>query len=351
LHCLSNFSFQRGASHPEELVARAQALGYAALAITDECSMAGVVRAHMEASRQGLKLLPGTELKVQTPRATAAYFTLVLLARSRAGYGQLCELITRARADSAKGDYRLSVDDWQDPGLDLPDVLALLVPRRDVEDPLMHGASMEAIHGAALWLRARFPQRGWLVAELLHRLDDDLWCHKLAEVGRMTGVPLVAAGNVHMHVRSRKPLQDVITAVRLGRPVAEGGFELQPNAEAHLRPRVRLASIYPAEWLAESVRIAELCTFSLEELKYEYPQEVVPVGDSPASYLRRCTYEGAGVRYPQGIPASVQQQVEHELALIAELGYEKYFLTVYDIVRFARSRQILCQGRGSAANS
>ncbi len=351
LHCLSNFSFQRGASHPEELVERAQALGYAALAITDECSMAGVVRAHMEARKQGLKLLLGTELKVQTPNSSAGYFTLVLLARNRAGYGQLCELITRARADSAKGDYRLSVDDWQDQWIDLPDVLALLVPRREVDDPLTHGASMEAIHGAALWLRAQFPQRCWLAVELLHRLDDDLWCHKLAEVARMTGVPLVAAGNVHMHVRSRKPLQDVITAVRVGRPVAECGFELQPNAEAHLRPRVRLATIYPADWLAESVRIADLCTFSLNELQYEYPQEVVPLGDSPASYLRRCTYEGAGVRYPQGIPASVQQQVEHELALIAELGYEKYFLTVYDIVRFARSRQILCQGRGSAANS
>ncbi|MEQ1661037.1 MAG: error-prone DNA polymerase, partial [Hylemonella sp.] len=137
----------------------------------------------------------------------------------------------------------------------------------------------------------------------------------------------------------------------LGRPVAECGFALEPNAEAHLRSRQRLAALYPPELLAETQRVAQLCTFSLDELKYEYPQEVVPAGETPASYLRRSTWEGAGRRYPQGVPASVQQQVEHELALISELHYEKYFLTVYDIVRFARSRHILCQGRGSAANS
>ena len=354
LHCLSNFSFQRGASRPEELVGRARALGYAALAITDECSMAGVVRAHVEAKAQQFKLLIGTEIRIDTPGAAAGWFTLVLLARNRSGYGQLCELVTAARANSAKGSYRLTLSDLQalqSSTLPLREVLALLVPRREVDDPLQNGASFESIHATAFWLRSAFPQRCWLAVELLHRLNDDLWLHKLRAVGQLTGLALVAAGNVHMHLRSRKPLQDVLSAVRLGRPVAACGFELQPNAETHLRSRLRLASLYPAELLSETVRIADLCNFSLDELRYEYPQEVVPAGTTPAGHLRHCTWDGAGQRYPQGVPASVQQLIEHELALIAELHYEKYFLTVYDIVRFARSQHILCQGRGSAANS
>lgn len=351
LHCLSNFSFQRGASHPEELVARAHALGYTALALTDECSMAGVVRAHVEAKRLGLPLLIGTELRVEVGQR--AYFTLVLLARSRAGYGQLCELITQARAqpDRQRGlRYRLQWEEWSQLAFDGREVLALLVPPRDglrPEEPRF----AEQLDAQLQWLQAQFPQRGWLAVELLHRLDDDLWLRQLRAAGARCGVPLVAAGNVHMHVRSRKPLQDVMTAIRLGQPVAECGYALQPNAEAHLRARLRLAALYPADLLAETVRVAQLCTFSLDELKYEYPQEVVPAGETPGSYLRRSTWEGAGRRYPQGVPAAVQQQVEHELALIAELNYEKYFLTVYDVVRFARSQGILCQGRGSAANS
>jgi error-prone DNA polymerase len=369
LHCLSNFSFQRGASHPEELVQRAHALGYSALAITDECSMAGIVRAHTEAKKLGLQLLIGTELRINMPGSSAEWCTVVLIARNRNGYGQLCELITAARAGHAKGEYRIEMDDWpagshgphsaQDThGAHTPsgtaaltDVLALLLPRRDTQTHDVCGASFESIHRAAQWLHQRFPQRAWLAAQLLLRLDDALWLHKLGEVSRLTGVPLVATGGVRMHLRSRKPLLDVITAVKQGRPVADCGLALQANAERHLRSRIRLASLYPEPLLARTVHIAGLCQFSLDELRYEYPQEVVPVGATPASYLRRCTYEGAGTRYPGGIPASVQQQVEHELALISELHYEKYFLTVYDIVRFARSRHILCQGRGSAANS
>jgi error-prone DNA polymerase len=369
LHSLSNFSFQRGASHPEELVQRAHALGYSALAITDECSMAGVVRAHTEAKKLGLQLLIGTELRIDMPGSSAEWCTVVLIARNRNGYGQLCELITAARAGHAKGEYHIEMDDWptdshgphsaQDTHgahtssgtAALTDVLALLLPRRDTLAQDACGASFESIHRAAIWLRQRFPQRAWLATQLLLRLDDALWLHKLGEVSRLTGVPLVATGGVRMHLRSRKPLLDVITAVKQGRPVADCGLALQANAERHLRSRIRLASLYPAALLARTVHIAGLCQFSLDELRYEYPQEVVPPGATPASYLRRCTYEGAGTRYPGGIPASVQQQVEHELALITELKYEKYFLTVYDIVRFARSRHILCQGRGSAANS
>jgi error-prone DNA polymerase len=366
LHSLSNFSFQRGASHPEELVQRAHALGYSALAITDECSMAGVVRAHTEAKKLGLQLLIGTELRIDMPGSSAEYCTVILIARNRNGYGQLCELITAARAGHAKGEYRIEMDDWptgphsaQDMhGAHVPagtpaltDVLALLLPRRDTLTREVCGASFESIHRAAVWLRQRFPQRAWLATQLLLRMDDALWLHKLGEVSRLTGVPLVATGGVRMHLRSRKPLLDVMTAVKLGQPVADCGLALAPNAERHLRSRLRLAALYPAAMLAQSAHIAAQCQFSLDELRYEYPEEVVPIGATPASYLRRCTYEGAGTRYPGGIPASVQQQVEHELALISELHYEKYFLTVYDIVRFARSRHILCQGRGSAANS
>jgi error-prone DNA polymerase len=354
LHCLSNFSFQRGASHAEELVARAHALGYAALAITDECSMAGVVRAHVAAKELSLKLLIGTELRIDTGAENAAdYFTVVLLARSRAGYGQLCELITQARARPERKSerrYQLHLDGWPGLAFDGRDVLALLIPRRDGLRPEAP-EFMPTLSAQVTWLQQQFPQRAWLAVELLHRLDDAQWLERLQQIGQTTGVPLVAAGNVHMHVRSRKPLQDVMTAIRLGVSVAECGFALQPNAETHLRPRLRLASLYPPALLAETVRVAELCNFSLDELRYEYPQEVVPAGETPATYLRGSTWEGAGRRYPQGVPAAVQQQVEHELSLIAELGYEKYFLTVYDVVRFARSQGILCQGRGSAANS
>ena len=349
LHCCSNFSFQRGASQPEELVLRARRLGYAALAITDECSMAGVVRAHVEAKAQQLPLLIGAQFRVQPPDAAA--FTLVLLAKNRTGYGQLCELITAARAHSQRSEYRLDLDDWVAQAPRLRDVLVLYAPQREAGPDSVESVSLAALARRARWVRDRFAQRAWIAVELLQRMDDAQWLAKLQQVAALTGLPLVAAGDVHMHARSRKPLHDVITAVRLGLPVAQCGFALQANAEAHLRSRERLAALYPPALLAQTEVIAGLCRFSLDELRYEYPEEVVPDGDSPASYLRRSAYEGAGTRYPQGIPASVQAQIEHELALIAELNYEKYFLTVYDIVRFARSRHILCQGRGSAANS
>jgi error-prone DNA polymerase len=173
----------------------------------------------------------------------------------------------------------------------------------------------------------------------------------LRELSARTGIPLVAAGDVHMHVRSRKKLQDTLTAIRLRTPLARCGRQLLPNAERYLRPLYRLARIYPADLLAETLAIAERCNFSLDELRYEYPEEIVPAGETPTTYLRRATYEEARRRYPHGMPENVRATVEHELQLIADLKYEPYFLTVYDIVRFARSQDILCQGRGSAANS
>ena len=337
LHCVSNFSFQRGASHPHELVERAAALGYRALALTDECSVAGVVRAHVRAKALGLHLIVGSEF---------AYpgFRLVALARNAQGWGNLCQFITAARRSAAKGSYQMGPlsDVQQLQGCEL-----LLVPERTVQNATDFVAVSALLESA----RAQFGLNFWLVAELLLEPDDDLWLATLQQAGAAVGVPLVAAGDVHMHVRSRKPLQDVITAVRLGLPVAQCGFALQPHAERHLRQRVRLAGIYPPELLQATVQIAQRCTFTLDEIKYQYPQEAVPPGMTPAQGLAWLTYEGAASRYPQGVPLAVHTQLQRELALIADCQYEMYFLTVHDIVRYARSQGILCQGRGSAANS
>jgi error-prone DNA polymerase len=339
LHCLTNFTFLRGASHPEELVGRAAALGYAALAVTDECSLAGVVRAHIAAKDAGLKLIIGSELLLEDgPK-------LVLLAQNRAGYGNLAELVTRGRCNAEKGSYRLARADL-DGGL--ADCLAILIPGVDVPaSPVAH----HPLLADARWLAERFPARAWIAAELLCGPDDRVAFARLRLLARESGLPLVAAGDVHTHVRSRRRLQDVLTAIRLGRPVHACGHALHPNAERHLRLRVRLAQIYPPELLAETLRIAERCSFSLDALRYEYPEELVPPGETPASHLRKLTETGLAWRFPGGAPEHVRALIEHELALVAELRYEPYFLTVHDIVRFARDRSILCQGRGSAANS
>jgi error-prone DNA polymerase len=330
LHCLSNFTFLRGASQPEELVERASALGYSALAITDECSVAGVVRAHVAAKKAGLKLIVGTEIRLEDGLG------LVLLATDRASYGNLCALITRGRMRLAKGRYQLTRCDLED---GVPGCLALLVPG--------------AVPGPedARYVAEQFPGRAWIAAELLCGPNDRARLAALQETGQRSRLPLVAAGDVHMHVRSRRPLQDTLTAIRLGIPVHEAGHTLHPNAERHLRLRARLAQVYPPELLAETLDIAGRCDFSLDSLRYEYPDEIVPAGHTPASYLRSLTEAGLLQRFPRGTPQNVHHLVEHELALIAELRYEHFFLTVHDIVQYARSRGILCQGRGSAANS
>jgi error-prone DNA polymerase len=334
LHCLSNFSFQRGASHPQELVRRAHELGYAALAITDECSVAGVVRAHGEAKKLGLKLLLGSEFALDG-------FRLVALARSITGWGNLCEFITFARREAEKGEYLCSRETSDFALLDECEIL--VVPG--------HALSRAEILERVQWAVRQFGGHAWIAAELLLAGDDDLWLQTLQEVGEATGVPVVAAGDVHLHARSRKPLQDVMTAVRLGTPVAECGFALQPNAERHLRHRMRLASLYPPEMLERTLEVGDRCRFSLEEIKYQYPLETVPAGLTPRQALRRFTIEGARQRYPQGVPWRVRLQLLRELDLISDCAYEMYFLTVHDIVAFARSQGILCQGRGSAANS
>ena len=348
LQCVSNFTFLRGASHAEELAARAARLGYAALAITDECSLAGVVRAHMEAKQLGLHLIIGSQFRLVDEDGTPA-FSLILLARNREGYGNLSELITLARTRADKGSYRVFPTDFVAPQpayahlRGMPDCLAILTPQ--------HGIAPDLLRVHAEWMLRTFPGRAWIALTLLHRPRDEQHRAVVEQVAQEFALPVVATGDVCMHVRSRKPLQDTLTAIRIGKPIDECGYALAPNAEQHLRSRLRLANLYPQAALAETIHIAKLCTFSLDELRYEYPDELVPQGETAASYLRKETYIGAHRRYPAGIPKKVQEQVEHELALIEEMSYEPYFLTVYDIVSFARSQHILCQGRGSAANS
>ncbi|PWN57334.1 error-prone DNA polymerase [Abyssibacter profundi] len=328
LHCLSNFTFLRGASHPQELVERAADLGYTALALTDECSVAGVVRAHEAASERGLPLIIGAEF------TTVQEHRLVLLATDRAGYGQLCQLITLARGRRAKGDYALELNDLLTEPLD-----GCLLLWLDGDEADLQG------------LAQRFAGRTWLVAELFATADREQRLADWQAQAQRLGLPVVAAGDVHMHARGRRALQDTLTAIRLGRPIAELGYALFPNGERHLRPLASLQALYPPEWLAETQAVARRCRFHLTELRYEYPHELIPSGHTPSSWLRSLVEQGARRLYPSGVPGAVQQQIDHELALIAELAYEFFFLTVEDIVRWARTQGILCQGRGSAANS
>ncbi|KON81546.1 error-prone DNA polymerase [Azoarcus sp. PA01] len=341
LHCLTNFSFQRGASHPEELVARAAEAGYTALAITDECSLAGVVRAHQHVRRlaRPLQLLIGSELLL------ADGLRVVLLATDRAAYGRLARLITTGRRAATKSRYQLTRADL-DHGV--PGCLALVVPP---DDGALDAAALVA---DARWVGERFADATWLAVELACGPDDARRLEALLAIAAAAGLPPVAATGTLMHDPSRRALADVLTALRLRVTVAEAGRALAPNAERALHERAVLARRYPAELLAETLRIAARCHFRLDELRYEYPAELVPDGETPASWLRRLVEDGLRWRYghPQDdLPPKVRAQVEHELALIAELGFEAYFLTVEDLVRFARSRGILCQGRGSAANS
>ena len=363
LVCRSNYSFLNGASHPEELVTRAQALRYAALAITDECSLAGVVRAHVQARQDGLPLIVGAlmQLRAGMPAPDAAPTAptgpqLALLAISRRGYGNLAQWITVARRRAPKGEYIALMSDVEGrvpaaPMLaGLPDCLALLLVGAARVAPGA-GDCFETLFAHTVWLKTWFGDRAALGLALHLGPHDALLVEAAQRVSGLTGVPIAAVGDVRMHTRSRKPLLDVLTATHHRCTVAEAGHRLQPNAEAHLRPRQRLALLYRPEWLAQTLVLAGRCAFSLAELKYEYPREITPDGHTPTSWLRELTEAGVRDRFPQGLPPAVRAMIEHELALIAQLGYEPYFLTVSDLVRWARSQGILCQGRGSAANS
>ena len=324
---LTNFTFLKGASHPEELVERADQLGYQAIAITDECSIAGVVRAHEAAQGKEIRLIIGSRFMLDDG------LQIVLLATDKTGYAQLCRLITHARRNAGKGDYHLQRSDLE---AHLDQCLALLLPVEDSE---------------IAWFKKYFGQRGWLALTLLREGDDEDRLTRHLRWSAKYQLPLTAVGDVHMHARGRRALQDVLSAIRLQKPVAQLGRDILSNGERHLRSQQELRELYPEPLLRESLRIAARCRFSLDEVKYQYPDDVTPDGLTPRQFLRQLTEEGIQRRWPQGCTQRVRDQIEYELKLIAELNYEPYFLTVWDIVRFARSQHILCQGRGSAANS
>ncbi|HEF5153009.1 error-prone DNA polymerase [Burkholderia multivorans] len=355
LFCRSNFSFLHGASHAEELVERAVDLGYRGIAITDECSLAGAPRMHVAARAAGLPLIIGSYFEVTPDEAPPGHdpgpgaFGLVLLAQNREGYGNLSELISWRRMAAPKGTYKLTPRMLSRPPEEfahlrgMPDCFAILVP--------VYPVRADVLDAQVAWFRATFGERARLGLVQLQRALDGPQRDEIRAAGARRGVRVVALGDVTMHKRSCKPLQDVMTAIRLGMPVSECGYALAPNAEQHLRSRARIATLFSADEIAQTCAILDACHFSLKELEYEYPLELVPRGHTPTSYLRQETWAGVARRYWNGVPEKVAKQIRHELALIAKLNYEPFFLTVYDIVKFARSQNILCQGRGSAANS
>ncbi|HXP01951.1 MAG TPA: error-prone DNA polymerase [Luteibacter sp.] len=337
LHALSDFSFQRGASNARELFERAKEVGYTALAITDECSLSGIVRGLEASLETGLPLIVGSEFRL------ADGTVLVLLVENQAGYTELCRIITLARRRAAKGRYELHRGDVEVLGEGLSVIWA----------PGPHAATDIAAHeDRAAWVAKHFSGRAWLAVELHRGQHDDAELASLRDLAARHGLPCVAAGDVHMHLRRRRALQDVMTAIRLNKPVAEAGHALFPNGERHLRRRETIARIYPRDLIDETLVVAARCTgFDIRKIDYVYPRELVPDGLGPSAYLRKLTYEGAATRWPDPIEPTLVERIEKELALIAHKQYEAFFLTVQDIVRFARSKDILCQGRGSAANS
>ena len=336
LHCVSDFSFLRGAASAEELFARAARCGYEALAITDECSLAGIVRAWEASKASGVKLIVGSEFKL------VCGMKLVLLVEDKAGYSRLCRLITRARmGDAGKGSYRLQRSDIE--ALAASDGLEGLFA--------LWCASRSPVEGEGAWLRGLFGEHAWLAIEL-HRDDDDAArLARLLALAERLRMPALASGDVHMATRRQRILQDTVTAIRHRVTLAGAGTHLFQNGERHLRSRRALGNIHPHFLLEEAAALARRCRFDMGEVKYQYPRELVPEGETPASHLRKLTEAGMRNRWPEGVPPKVAATIEGELALIAELQYEAFFLTVHDIVEFANSRGILCQGRGSSANS
>ena len=337
LHVVSNFTFLRGASHPEELMRTAAELGYRAIAITDECSVAGVVKAHLAALELDIKLIIGAEFRL-ADAAAGQPIHIVLLAPDRRAYGQLATLITVGRRRAPKGDYELALEDLRN-GVD--GCLGIWIPNRE---------GIDAAAATGRRIKALLPKL-WIALELCREHDDLDRTAQALTLSMRLALPVIASNGATMHVAARKPLRDVVTAIRLKTPLAELGTRLDQNGERHLKPLATLAALYPREMLDETLRIADRCSFSLRELRYEYPRELVPAGMTPSAQLRRLTAAGAGERWPQGTPSDVAVLLAKELELIEELGYEHFFLTVQDIVGFARGRGILCQGRGSAANS
>jgi len=336
LHCKTNYSFLTGASHPDELVQRAADLGYRALAITDLSSVAGVVRAYAAAKLIGFKLLIGTEITpVDAPPVN-------LYCQNREGYANLCRLLTLGRRRSEKGNCTLH---YADIAKHADHLLAGVL----LNQALRLEKGIEQVRR----YRELFNERAYGLGSLHLGANDAGLLSKLMKFARESGLPLTASNDVHYHIPQRRILQDVLTAIRHGCPVAELGQRRFSNGERFLKSPEQMVELFAAapDAIRRTIELADRCTFSLEELKYEYPRELCPSGKTLTGYLRELTEAGIRDRYPQGVPDKIRSAVEHELALIAELNYESYFLTVWDLVRFARSQGILCQGRGSAANS
>ncbi|GAB2923170.1 error-prone DNA polymerase [Rheinheimera gaetbuli] len=332
LFCQSHFSFLRGASSPQELVQQAAELGYSALALTDECSVAGIVRAYRQINEQALniKLIVGSYFKLDKLK-------LVLLCPDKAAYAELCRVISNARRRSTKGEYCLTEWDL----MSLQHCLLLWLPTGDNDSDTHWAQWLQKYHGERLWLALR--------RELNHNeAAFNRYCWQLVQQYQLKAV---ACGAVLMHIPERLALQHCITAIKAGKPIAELGRQLLSNAERALRPLAKLEKLFSADLLQQSGVIAARCTFSLQELKYQYPSELVPAGETAAGYLARLVVAGSAFRFPAGVPARVQAIIDKEMALITELNYEYFFLTIYDVVQFAKTRGILYQGRGSAANS
>ena len=341
LQIASNFSFLRGASHPEELVITAAALGMKALAITDENSVTGLVKAHIAAKNTGVRLIIGCRLTFRDAP------DILIYPMDRAAYGRLTRLLTLGKRRAPKGECYLDAADIWDPdgvfAAGLGQVGAVVAPDNPGE------AFAAQLHD----LNHRF--KGMLYQTVSYQYSgiDTTRLLILSEAAHAAGVALLATNDVHAHALARRPLQDVLTCIREGITVHGAGWRLHANAERHLKApeeMTRLFADYP-DAVANTVMVADACAFSLDELRYDYPVDPVPAGSTPQEELIRLTWEGAEARYPDGVPAKVEAQITHELGLINELGFAPYFLTVHDIVQFAEGRGILCQGRGSAANS
>jgi error-prone DNA polymerase len=332
LFCQTNFSFLTGASHAEELILQADFLRYHSLAITDECSVAGVVRAYsaMKSHQLGIKLVIGSMFWLNQE------CQVILLCPSREAYAELCRIITNARRRADKGEYQLS--EW-----DLMSVkycLILWLPTHQQDD-----------HKWGQWLVQHHRQRLWVGIQRHLNSDDKDYLTHCEQLAHELSLPITACGGVLMHTATRLPLQHILTAIKHGQSVDKIGSQLLTNTERTLRSKEKLSKLFKSEWLQESINIAERCEFSLGDLKYEYPSELVPNGETPISYLRALVERGKRLRFPEGIPSHIEETIEKELRLIEELQYPFYFLTIHDIVMFAKRNQILYQGRGSAANS
>jgi len=329
----SNFSFLRGASHGEELVLQAAALGYDALGIADHNTLAGVVRVHGPAQKNDMRPIIGARLNLIDAPSLLAY------PKDRAAYGRLCELLSLGKMRAEKGGCELSLKDVAD---HQEDIILIALPEGGIEEALPQ-------------MVEPLPSLKYLAASYLYRGDDIARIHRLDSLAKDHGLTLLATNDVLYHAPARRPLQDVMTCIREKVTIEKAGFLLHANAERHLKSPAQMAKLF-GPWphaLKASIDIAEACRFSLNELRYEYPEEVVPEGQRPMDYLRDLTMRGAQGRYPGGIPKSVQKALEKELTFIETQNIPQYFITVHDIVAYARSlpKPILCQGRGSAANS